>query len=55
MNVRFRWTVGENLLTQSPPDIFFVCFIFFKTCLLKRGTKENNGFSGPVGRQASAG
>lgn len=58
MNVCFRQTVGENLLTKSPPDIF--CLFLFKkkkkkTCLLMRGTKENSGFSGPVGRQASAG
>lgn len=43
----------------SPLQIFFVCFFLKKkkkkTCLLMRGTKENSGFSGPVGRQASAG
>jgi len=30
VKVRFRWTVGENLLTQSPPDILlFLSFFFF--------------------------
>lgn len=28
MNVCFRQTVGENLLTKSPPDIF--CLFLFK-------------------------
>lgn len=29
MNVHFRRTVGENLMTQSPPDIFlFLSFVF---------------------------
>lgn len=29
MNVRLRWTVGENLLTQTPPDIFVFLSSFF--------------------------
>lgn len=59
MNVCFRQIVGGGgggeRINQIPSRYFFWFVSFFLTCLLMRGTEENSGFSGPVGRQASAG